>query len=93
MRENFARRGLPASDEGMARERCLGKRVEVPDPASLKDFFRFQASIIRGKITEKVEKPTDASLNGFKDCFFAGFTRVMEIEIGKAKRSEVYKVG
>jgi hypothetical protein len=76
----------------MAKKRCLGKGVEVPDPASLKDFLQFQASTMHGKVTKKVKKPTDASLDGFGGCFFARFTRVTGTEVGKAERSEVYKV-
>jgi hypothetical protein len=93
MQENFARRGLPAPDEGMTRERWLGKGAEVPNLVTLKDFFRFQASTMRGKITKKVKESTDDSLNSFGDCFFAGFIRVTGTEVGKAERSEVYKVG
>jgi len=48
---------------------------------------------MRGKTTKKVKKPTDDSLNSFGDCFFAGFIRVTGTEVGKAERSEVYKVG
>jgi hypothetical protein len=93
MQEDFARRGLPPPDEGMARERCLGKGAEVPDLSTLKDFFRFQASTMRGKITKNVKKPTDDSLVTFGECFFAGFTRVTGTEVGKAERTEMYKVG
>ena len=61
----------------------------MPDLAALKDFLRFQASVMRGKI-KKI--PTDESLNSFTEWFFAGFTRVTETVIGKTERSEVYNV-
>lgn len=48
---------------------------------------------MRGKITKKAEKPTDDSLVAFRECFFAGFTRVIGTEVSKADRSEVYKMG
>jgi hypothetical protein len=55
MVEDATRKGLPTPDESMAREYCLGKGAHVPDPATLKDFFRFQASIMRGKIDKKIQ--------------------------------------
>jgi hypothetical protein len=75
MREDAIRRGVTPPDERTVREHCLGKGVEVPDLAALKDFLRFQASVMRGKI-KKI--PTDESLNSFAEWFFAGFTRVTE---------------
>jgi hypothetical protein len=47
---------------------------------------------MRGKITKKVMKFIDNFLVIFKQCFFAGFTRVTETEIGKAERNEIYKI-
>jgi hypothetical protein len=61
----------------------------MPDMATLKDFLRFQASTMQGKIEAR---PTDDSLNSFAEWFFAGFTRLTETEIGKTERSEVYNV-
>ena len=89
MREDAIRRGVTPPDERTVREHCLGKGVEVPDLAALKDFLRFQASVMRGKIEEI---PTDESLNSFAEWFFAGFTHVTETVIGKTERSEVYNV-
>jgi hypothetical protein len=37
MQESFTQRGLPAPDEGMARERCSVKGVGVPDLVALED--------------------------------------------------------
>ena len=87
MQENFTRRDLSAPDEGIARKRCLGKGAAVLDLDTLKDFFRFQASIMRGKITKKVEKPTDDSLVAFRECSFTGFTRMIGTEVSKDERS------
>jgi hypothetical protein len=61
----------------------------VPDLAALRDFLRFQASVMRDKI-KKI--PTDESLNSFTEWFFTGFTRVTETVISKTERSEVYIV-
>jgi hypothetical protein len=73
MREDFAWRGLPPPDEGMVRERCLGKRVNASDLPTAKDFIRFHAAVSRGKI---VELRTADFNNAFAEWFFAGFTRV-----------------
>jgi hypothetical protein len=83
--------GLPAPEEGMARESCLGlgKGVETPDLAIPEDFLRFQVFTMRGKITKKVKKPTDDSLNGFVECFFAGFTRMIGTKVGKAEERSI----
>jgi hypothetical protein len=67
MREDAIRRGVTPPDERTVRERCLGKGVEVPDLAAVKDFLRFQASVMRGKIEER---PTDESLNSFAEGAF-----------------------
>jgi hypothetical protein len=89
MREDAKQRGVTPPDERAAREHCLSKGVEAPDLAAVKDFLRFQASVMRGKIKQM---PTDESLNCFAEWFFAGFTRVTETVIGKTERSEVYNV-
>jgi hypothetical protein len=49
MREDAKRRGVTPSDERIAREHCLSKGVETPDLAAVKDFLRFQTSVMRGK--------------------------------------------
>jgi len=59
------RRGVTPSDERTVKERCLSKGVEVSDLAALKDFFRFQVSVMRGRIEEK---STDESLNSVRSC-------------------------
>ena len=89
MREDAKRRGVIPPDERTAREHCLSKGVEAPDLAVVKDFLRFQASVMRGKIKQI---PTDESLNCFAEWFFGGFTRVTETVISKTKRTEVYNV-
>jgi hypothetical protein len=89
MREDAARRGVPAPDERTVKECCLGRGVEVLDVAVLKYFFRFQACAMRGKIEAK---PTDESLVSFAEWFFGGFTRATGTAIGKTERSEVYNV-
>jgi hypothetical protein len=66
MREDVIRRGIAPPDERTVRERCLGKGVEVPDLAALKDFLRFQACVMRGKIKER---PINKSLNSFTEWF------------------------
>ena len=52
MREDAKRRGVTPSDERTAREHYLIKGVEAPDLAAVKDFLRFQASVMRGKIKQ-----------------------------------------
>jgi hypothetical protein len=89
MREDFVRRGLPAPDEAMVRERCLRKGVEAPDLATMKDFTRFSTAASKGKI---VELPTADSVNTFLEWFFAGFSRVTGTETNAEDRSEVYNV-
>jgi hypothetical protein len=89
MREDAIRRGVTPPDERTTWERCLRKGVEAPSLAVVKDFLRFQASLMRGKIKLK---PTDDSLNCFAEWFFAGFTRLTQTVIPKAERSEVYNV-
>ena len=49
--EDAKRRGVTPPDERTAREHCLSKGVEAPDPAAVKGF-RFQASVMRGKIKQ-----------------------------------------
>jgi hypothetical protein len=73
----------------MVRERCLGRGVRVPDLAVWKDFLRFRASTMRGKIEER---PTDESLNSFGEWFLAGFTRVIGTVVDEIERREVYNV-
>jgi hypothetical protein len=92
IQKNFARKNLSFPDEKMIRKRCLNKKIEISDLHSLKDFVRFQISIMRGKITKNVKKSIDDSLVIFKKYFFTKFTRVTEIEIGKIKRTEMYKM-
>jgi hypothetical protein len=89
MREDAKRRAVTPPDERTAREHCLSKGVEAPGLAAVKDFLRFQASVMRGKIKQI---PTDESLNCFAEWFFGGFTRVTETVIRKTERTEVYNV-
>lgn len=89
MRKDFARRGLHAPDEAMARECCLRKGVEAPDLATTKDFSRFSAAASKGKM---VELPTADSVNTSLEWFFAGFTRVTETQANAEDRSEVHNV-
>jgi hypothetical protein len=88
MRENAKRRGVTPPDEKIVREYYLSKGVEPPDLAAIKDFLRFQASVMRGKIKQI---STDESLNCFAEWFFGGFTRITETVIGEIKRTKVYK--
>jgi len=69
MREDAKRRGVTPSDERTVREYYLSKGVETPDLAFMKDFLRFLASVIRGKIKQI---STDESLNCVVEWFFAG---------------------
>jgi hypothetical protein len=55
----------------------------------VKDFLRFQANVMRGKIKQI---PTDEPLNCFAEWFFGGFTCVTETVISKTERTEVYNV-
>ena len=52
IREDAKQRGITPPDKRTAREHCLNKGVEVPDLAAVKDFLRFQASVMRGKIKQ-----------------------------------------
>jgi hypothetical protein len=73
----------------MVRERFLGKGVDAPDLATVKDYLRFRVATGRGKI---VEKPTADSLNAFVGWFFAAFSRVTGTPTDGDERSEVYDV-
>ena len=53
MKEDALQKGLPVPDEATIRERVLRKDVEAPNPAILKDFFRFQAAASKGLIVGK----------------------------------------
>ena len=70
MREDAKRRGVISPDERTARETLPEQGVEAPDLAVVKDFLRFQAGVMRGKIKQI---PTDESLNCFAEWFFGGF--------------------
>jgi hypothetical protein len=50
MREDVKRRGVTPPDKRIIREYYLSKEVEAPDLAAIKDFLRFQVSVMRGKI-------------------------------------------
>ena len=64
MKEAALQKGLPVPDEAVTRERVLGKDVEAPDLATVKDFLRFHAATSKGKI---VERPASESLNTFAE--------------------------
>jgi hypothetical protein len=87
--EAAKRRGVTPPDEKTVREYYLDKGVEAPDLTTVKDFLRFHANVMRGKIKQI---STDESLNCFAEWFFSGFTRVTEAVISKTKRTEVYNV-
>jgi hypothetical protein len=89
VKEASLQKGLPVPDEAVARERVLGKDVEAPDLATVKDFLRFHAATSKGKI---VERPTSESLNTFAEWFFAGFERITGTPTDADDRSEVYNV-
>ncbi|MCJ1293742.1 hypothetical protein MMC34_005297 [Xylographa carneopallida] len=50
VQDDYARRGLPAPTEAMAREHCLGKGVDAPDLVAVKDFIRFHTATSCGRI-------------------------------------------
>jgi len=89
MKENALQKGLPVPDEAATRERVLRKNVEAPDLATLKDFFRFIASVGTGMILEQM---TADSLNTYGEWFFAGFSRVTGTPTDADDRSEVFNV-
>ena len=60
MKEAALQKGLPVPDEAVTQERVLGKDVEAPDLATVKDFLRFHATTNKGKIMERL---TSDSLN------------------------------
>jgi hypothetical protein len=84
-----AREGRGAPDEDTVREQCLGKGVEAPDLATVKDFLRFRAASGRGLIDKKI---TADSLQTFAESFFAGFTRVTGTPTDEGERSDVFNV-
>src|SRR5271155_732915 len=47
-------RDLPSPDEDCARHHCLRERMEAPDLATVKDFFRYYISLSHGKIVDKL---------------------------------------
>jgi len=49
--------------------------VEAPHLATVKDFLRFYAAMIKGKIKGKI---TSKSLNTFDEWFFTCFSRVRD---------------
>jgi hypothetical protein len=69
-KENGYQRGAHRDEDSL---RDQNKHVEVPDLATLKDFFRFVAASSKGMI---VEKSTPKSLNTSGKWFFAGFSCV-----------------
>ena len=89
VKEDTLQKGLPVPDEAATRARVLRKNVEVPDLATLKDFFRFIAATSKGMIVERL---TAESLNTFRKWFFAGFSRVTGTPIDADDRSEVFNV-
>jgi hypothetical protein len=52
VKEDALQKGLSVPDEAATRERVLRKNVEVPDLATLKDFFHFVAASSKGMIVE-----------------------------------------
>jgi hypothetical protein len=74
-RKESVQKGLPP-EETTIRERCLAENCDVPDQATVKDFFRFVAATSRGLIDRETGKITADSLNTFGEWFYAGFTRV-----------------
>lgn len=71
------------------RSQYLFEGAEIPDMEVVKDFLRYHAALLRGRI---VKQPTMESLNSEAERFFAGFTRVTKAEFDKDFRSEVYDV-
>lgn len=84
-----ADRSLPLPDEADVHEGCLRRGIEVPDLATLKDFFRFYIATSRPVIGDV---PTADSICSIAEFFFAGFTRVTETAVPKETSSEVYSV-
>ena len=73
VKEDALWKGFPVPDEAATRARVLRENVEVPDLATLKNFFRFVAASSKGMI---MEKSTPKSLNTSGKWFFAGFSRI-----------------
>src|ERR1700735_4276808 len=65
MRGDALQRDLPAPDEACARHRCLYERVEAPDLAMMKIFFRFYIATSSGRIMAKPTVQLTPILNGF----------------------------
>ena len=89
MRKDALQRDLPTPDEACARHHCLREGVDVPDLATIKDFFRFYIATSCGRI---VAIPTADSINSIAEWFFGGFTRVTGTETNEKDRSEVYNL-
>jgi hypothetical protein len=85
----LSRRDFLPPDEAAVRERVLAKNVEATDLTTVKDFLRFCAAKGKGKTAEQT---TPDSLNSAAEWLFGGFTRVVDTEINKGDRTEVYNV-
>jgi hypothetical protein len=66
-RGTLHREAYPLPNEAMVRDHCLGKGVEAPGLATVKDFLRFHAAASRGKIVKGI---TADSVNTFAVWFF-----------------------
>jgi hypothetical protein len=86
---DYADRGLPLLNEVDVHAQCLRRGIEVPDLATVKDFFRFYIATSRPIIDDL---PTADLIRSIAEFFFAGFTRVTETAVPKEMSSEVYSV-
>jgi hypothetical protein len=89
VKEDALQKRLPVLDEATTRERVFRMNVEIPDLATLKDFFHFVAASSKGMI---VEQSTAKLLNTFGKWFFAGVSRVTGTPTDADDRSEVFNV-
>lgn len=82
-------RGLPPPKEADVRAKYLGQGIEIPDLATVKDFFRFYIATSNPRLDEVSIADSICNIGEF---FFASFTWVMETIIPQDIRSEVYSV-
>ena len=85
----LSRKDFPPPTKPPYGSEFLQKKVEAPDLATVKDFFRSCTATGKGKI---VTKMTCNSPIAVTESFFAGFTRVTDTQTNEDDRSEVYNV-
>ena len=89
LERDHAGRGLPAPTAEEVRAQYLGRGVELPDLATLKDFIRFYIYTSQPRLSLTM---TTDSMGTVSEWLFAGFTRVTGTVVPRDIRSEIYSV-